>query len=90
MDEQPALKQKLTRLRNTLVVSGVGLLALTFVALVFSSSDPDWPLNSLTFVLTLIAVAGVVMLFCANRIVRILMGFGNVEAPPITLNRPGK
>ncbi len=87
MSERPTLLSKLVNLTNFLRFCGFGFLALASVVFVLGTPHEGWELNGFTLVLALIAVAGVVMLLCSIRLVRILMGFGEMESPPITLNR---
>ncbi len=87
MSERPTLESKLVKLTNFLRFSGFGFVALASIVFVLGAPNHSWELNGFTLVLALIAVAGAVMLLCSIGLVRILMGFDDMESPPITLNR---
>ena len=88
MKENTALKDRMVRFINTLRFSGFGFIALASIVFVFSKPDRGGELNGFTLILALIAVSGVVMLLCSFRLVKILMGYGNMDPPPVTLNPP--
>lgn len=84
------LKSSLVKEADFARVAGIGLVALSGCATLFSDFEDIWPLNGFTLTLAAVSAAGLAMLWRGQRLVRILMGFGSMEAPPISLNQTEK